>query len=209
MTDWKPTFPPYSNHKKTVYKSIAAVADFVYQIGEYAALREPSVPVKLEKLVTPEYKAKVRYMRACMKKYRKLTGKGRAIAAVQLGFPEEMIVVYDAEVKNETWMMINPKIIKKSKESLIYPEMCMSAMPAIAPVVRPAWVEVEYYDEHGIKHLWDTKADTERGRMYNRILQHEIDHLPGYICIDRVQSREIIFESDPTFYQKASFESVK
>lgn len=209
MTHWKPTPPPFYKHKKTVYKTMSAVADFIYQIGEYEALRKPSLPVQLNKLKTPEYKAKIRYMRSCMKKYRRLTGKGRAIAAVQLGFPEEMIVVYDPDVKNEAWIMINPKITKKSKEMLIYPEMCMSAMPAIAKVARPAWVEIEYYDEKGEKHLWDTKDSTDKGRMSNRILQHEIDHLPGHICIDRVSSRKIIYESDPTFYQKASFEGVK
>lgn len=206
---WKPPLPPYAQFKKENLAKQARVASFIYQIGEYDALRKPSKQVDIKKLATPEYKAKIQYMKACMKRYRKLTGMGRAIAAVQLGFPEEMIAVYDPDIKSEYFFLINPKITKRSKELLRYPEMCMSAMPAIAPVVRPAWVEVEYFDEKGKKHLWNTKADTGKGRMYNRILQHEIDHLPGIINIDRVQSKDIIYESDPSFYQTASFQEVK
>ncbi len=209
MKDWKPTLPPFRKYKKEAFKSVIAVSDFIYQIGEFPALRMPSKPIDISKLKTPEYLAKIKYMKSCLKKYRKLTGKGRAIAAVQLGFPEEMIVVYNPEIKGETFMLINPVITKKSKELLKYPEMCMSAMPLIAPVIRPAWVEVEYYDENGKKQKWNTKADTDKGRMYNRILQHEIDHLPGFICIDRASSRDIILESDPTFYKNAKFEKVK
>ncbi len=104
--------------KKEAFKSVIAVSDFIYQIGEFPALRMPSKPVDISKLKTPEYLAKIKYMKSCLKKYRKLTGKGRAIAAVQLGFPEEMIVVYNPEIKGETFMLINPVITKKSKELL-------------------------------------------------------------------------------------------
>ena len=41
--------------------------------------------------------------------------------------------------------------------------------------------------------------------MYNRVFQHEIDHLNGIINIDRVESKELIFESDPNYYEKAEF----
>ncbi len=36
-----------------------------------------------------------------------------------------------------------------------------------------------------------------------------LDHMEGYINIDRVQSpRELILESDPDFYKTATFEEV-
>ena len=84
----------------------------------------------------------------------------------------------------------------------------MSAVPAIAPVIRPAWVEVEYYDEFVERQKWITKDDDKLGKMYNRVIQHEIDHLPGIINIDRIESKEITYESDPDFYKKAAFEPV-
>ncbi|MBP9719475.1 MAG: peptide deformylase, partial [Candidatus Levybacteria bacterium] len=103
-------------------------------------------------------------------------------------------------------IIINPVITKKSKDLYRYPEICMSANPLIAPVVRPAWIEFSYLDEHGKEQLWETKDDTKEGRLYNRVFQHEIDHMDGIINIDKVQSNELIFESDPTFYDKATFE---
>lgn len=206
---WKPTLPPFRKYKKELLTKQAQLADFIYQIGEYSALRQPSKEIPVAKITTPEYQARIRYMKQCLLKYRKLTGKGRGIAAVQLGFPEKMIVIYMPEIKGKLLILINPKITKSSTEKLVYPEMCMSAAPAIAPVVRPAWVEVEYYGEDGKKHVWNTKADDKLGQMYNRVFEHEIDHLDGVVNIDRVPSKEIIFETDPAFYQTATFQKVK
>lgn len=208
MKAWKPTPAPFRRYKKELLAKQALVANFIYQIGEFPSLRQVSKPVIIENITSPEYKAKIRYMKNCLLKYRKLTGKGRALAGVQLGIPENMIAVWMPEIKPKILILINPKIIRKSKEKLIYPEMCMSAMPAIAPVVRRAWVEVEYYDEKGSKHKWTTKADDKLGIMYNRVFQHEIDHLHGIINIDLVQSKDIIYESDPTFYKTATFTQV-
>jgi peptide deformylase len=85
----------------------------------------------------------------------------------------------------------------------------MSSHPCIAPVVRPVWIEFDYYDIHGKKHQWNMKADTPAGKRLNRIVQHEIDHLDGIINIDRVAAKDIIFESDPDFYNTATFSDVK
>lgn len=208
-SDWKPVLPPFRTHKKEVYKNMSLVSDFIYQIGEYSSLREKSKEIPVTKITSPEYQAKIAYMKRCLLKYRKITGKGRGIAAVQLGFPEKMIVVFMPEIKGKLLIIINPKITKSAKQLFIYPEMCMSANPAIAPVVRPAWIEFTYYDEFGKKQSWNTKAEDTLGIMYNRVFEHEIDHLDGVINIDRVQSREIIYESDPKFYQTASFQEVK
>ncbi len=81
----------------------------------------------------------------------------------------------------------------------------MSASPIIVPVVRPSWIEFEYYDENGKKQIWNTKDDTKTNRIYNRVFQHEIDHMNGTINIDLVNSSELILKSDPKFYDKASF----
>ncbi len=115
MKTWRPKLAPFRKHKKEVYASMSIVSDFIYQIGEYPPLREPSKPVDISKLSTPEYKAKIRYMKTCLKKYRKLTGKGRALAAVQLGIPEEIIVVYMPELEGEMMTIINPVITKNQK----------------------------------------------------------------------------------------------
>jgi peptide deformylase len=130
---------------------------------------------------------------------------GVGIAAVQVGIPERFAIIQLPKYGKKVFTIINPQIVKQSEEKLLYPEMCMSAHPCIAPVVRPAWIEFTYFDDNGEKHVWDKKADDEEGKRFNRVFQHEIDHLNGFINIDHVQSKDIIFESDPVFYSSATF----
>lgn len=142
-----------------------------------------------------------------MNTYRRLTDHGRGIAAVQVGIPEKFFVVYTPA---ELIIVINPKVTKKSQSLLLYPEMCMSANPIIAPTVRPAWIEFDYYDEDGKKQQWITKDDTDQGRILNRVFQHEIDHMEGIINIDIVRDpKDLILDSDPDFYETATFEEIK
>ncbi len=203
---WK---PPFYKHKKKVFEKVLSVSSFIHQIGESDNLRKPSAQVPLATITSQAFQKKVQYLKSCMRKYRKLTGAGRGITAVQIGIPECFSVIYMPQLKGNLLIVINPKITKKSKELLKYPEVCMSANPIIASVTRPAWIEFEYYDEAGKKQHWNIKADTKEGTLYNRVFQHEIDHMHGIINIDLVNSNTLIFESDPTFYVKAAFEKVK
>lgn len=204
--DWKPTKPPFAKYKKDAFQRASAVSGFIYQIGESDILRKPSKKVLSNKIKNPQTQEKIKYLKNCLTKYRNLTGYGRGITAVQVGIPERFSVIYTPE---ELLIIINPKITKRSEKLLKYPEMCMSAVPIIAPVVRPAWIEFEYYHEKGSLNYWETKDDTDLGRMMNRVLQHEIDHMEGVINIDLVKSpRELILESDPSFYERARFEEV-
>jgi len=200
---WKPQKPPFRDYKKKVFGKVISTADFVYQIGESEDLRKPSKEVPLKEIMTPDFQKKITYIKSTMRKYRKLTGMGRGITAVQVGIPQRFSVIY---MPNGMVIIINPVITKKSNTMLRYPEICMSANPIIAPVVRPSWIEFSYSDENGKKQEWHTKDSTKEGKLYNRVFQHEIDHMDGIINIDRVQSKELIFESDPTFYDKATFE---
>lgn len=204
---WKPQRPPFTEFKKEVFTKAAKVSEFIYQIGEYNNLREPSKEVAAEDIQTDDFKTKVQYLKECMAIYRELTGYGRGITAVQIGIPEKFSVVYTPE---ELIIIINPKITKKSQKLLLFPEMCMSANPIITPTVRPAWIEFEYYDEDGQLQYWTTKDDSDKGQLMNRVFQHEIDHMDGVINIDIVRNpKELILESDPEFYNTATFEEVK
>lgn len=203
-----PILPPFRRHKRKVYQRIIDTCGFIYQIGECGALRKPSKEVPVEKIQSKRLQGKVNYVKKCLLKYRKLTGMGRGLAAVQVGIPERFFVMYTPKRKGQFLNIINPKITKKSEELLEYPEVCMSASPIIAPVARPAWIEFKYYDEEGKKKYWRLKAKTKKGKIYNRVCQHEIDHMDGIINIDRVDSRDLILESDPKFYGQAKFKEV-
>ncbi|MCL5438844.1 MAG: peptide deformylase [Patescibacteria group bacterium] len=205
-SSWQPVFPPGKDYKKDVFGKIIKTGQFIYQIGESENLSKPSREVSIDKIKSPKFKSEIKYLKECMSKYRKITGAGRGITAVQVGIPERFSVVYMPEIKGKLLIIINPKITKKSKKLLKYPEMCMSAEPIIAPVIRPAWIEFEYYDEKGKKRYWKTKDMNKNGRIYNRVFQHEIDHMDGIINIDKVNSKELVLLSDLSYYEKAKFE---
>ncbi|MCL5432511.1 MAG: peptide deformylase [Patescibacteria group bacterium] len=203
-----PIAPKTSKFKRETYEKLIKTGQFIYQIGELENLRKPSREVSIDKIKSPEFKSKIKYLKECMKKYRKITGLGRGITAVQVGIPERFSVVYVPEIKGQLLIIINPKVTKRSEKFLKYPEMCMSAEPIIAPVARPAWIEFEYYDEKGKKKYWKTKDNTKKGKIYNRVFQHEIDHMDGIINIDKVESKELTLLSSPTYHEKAEFEQV-
>lgn len=204
--------------KEEVFKRAAKVASFIYQIGESESLRKVSKEVSIKVIDTPKFKAKIQYLKKCLLRYRKLTGVGRGITAVQVGIPEKFSVIYKTRLINQKtntvgslkdlMVIINPKITKSSRKISIYNEGCMSASPIIAPTKRPTWIEFEYLDEDGKKQFWDIKDDTDYGKMMNRVFMHEIDHMQGIINIDLCKSKDLFLESDPKAYQSASFKKV-
>lgn len=205
MKAWKSILPPFRKHKKKVFKRASLVSDFIFQIGEYNALRKPSKEVPLKKITTNFYQKKFKYLKNSLIKYRKLTNLGKGIAAIQVGIPERFFCLYTPK---EILIFINPKIIKKSSKKYLYSEMCMSVNPIIAPLIRPAWVEFEYFNEKGQKKYWDIKDNSKLGKILNRVVQHEMDHLDGIINIDKVSSKELLLESDPKFFKNNKFVEV-
>lgn len=206
---WSPALPPFAKYKKEVFLRAAKVTNLIYQIGESDILRNPSREVPLKKIRSDEVQKKFRFLKNCLTLYTNATGYGRGIAAVQVGIPERFFVVYSTLDKKKMEIIINPIITKQSEKLLKYSEMCMSAVPVIVPLSRPAWIEFEYYDDLGNLKHWNTKDDTKLARMLNRVFQHEIDHVEGIINVDLVESvKDLILESDPEFYKNAKFVEV-
>lgn len=203
---FKPNFPPHAKFKKKVFAQASIVSPFIYQIGESPILRKPSFDVPVNQITSATVQQKIKYLKKCLLKYRKLTGIGRAITAVQVGIPERFAVIF---TNKKLITIINPKITKVSEEKYLYPEMCMSANPIVAPVIKPAWIEFEYYGEDAKLQIWETKDKTNQGKILNRVFQHEIDHMSGIINIDLVQKPSYLFLlSDPKYYKTAKFEKV-
>lgn len=188
-------------YKRSVFKDAAKVSHLTLQVGESDLLRKKSSEVNLKEIKSKKIKSVISKLKKTLKQYKKLIGKGKGIAAVQVGFPFKIAILY-IDKKIET--IINPKITKKSKEVFLYPEICMSANPIIAKVVRPSWVEVKYFDEKGNEKIWKNKKDL----ITNRVFQHEIDHMRGIINIDLVNSKDLILDSDPEFFKNAKFKKV-
>lgn len=205
---WKPKLPPFRKFKKSVFLQHAQTSQFIHQLGELNTIRSTSKKIPVKDITSEDMRQKIAYLKKCMMKYRRITGVGRGIAAVQVGIPECFAVIYIPDKKEKLMTIINPVVIKRSKKKLRFPEGCMSEGPLFAPVVRPSWIEFEYYDEQGKKHYWDTKDEDPKRILYNRVFQHEIDHMDGIIFLDKANLKELVLESDPTYYDKASFEEV-
>lgn len=187
-----------SKFKKQIFEEAAKISHLTYQIGQLEALREKSKEVKISEIKSANFQSVIRKLKRTLKEYRGLTGKGRGVAAIQIGIPLKIAVVFNQE---KILTIINPKITKMSDDRYLYPEICMSANPIIAKVVRPEFIEFEYFDEDGDKHFW-----RDRDRILNRVFQHEIDHMEGIINIDLVSSRDLILLSDNNFFKNARFE---
>lgn len=177
------------------------VAHLTYQIGETELLRKKSRKIENDEIKSKKIRLIISRLKKTLLLFKRLTGKGKGIAAVQIGIPLKIAVVF---INNKPVTIINPKILGKSKLLYSHPEMCMSASPIIAKVIRPAWVKFKYLDESGNRKIWDNKKD----KLINRVIQHEIDHMDGIINIDLVPSRDLILNSDPLFFKNARFQKI-
>ncbi|MEL6381092.1 MAG: peptide deformylase [Cyanobacteria bacterium J06626_18] len=110
---------------------------------------------------------------------------GIGLAAPQVAVNKQLLVVdVDPEnAANPPLVLINPKIIRTSKELCTGQEGCLSIPGVYLDVVRPAAIEVSFKDESGRpKKL---KADD----LLARCILHEMDHLTGVLFVDRVNNQ--------------------
>jgi peptide deformylase len=153
-----------------------AVRD-VLQLGD-PRLREIARPVANPS--GPDVAATVRDMADTLAHWRNTTGYGRAIAAPQIGVMER--IVFMQLPGAEPWPFINPEITAASDDKIIVWDGCLSFLCIFMQVQRHREITVRYQDLTGAWH--EIKAGAERD--LSELLQHEIDHLDGILCIDRI-----------------------
>jgi peptide deformylase len=110
---------------------------------------------------------------------------GIGLAAPQIGelkriFVMDTFPLDDEQVEKFKRVVINPRILATSIETLKYPEGCLSIPNICEEVERPREIEVRYLDETFNpveRKLKGTEA---------RIFQHEFDHLEGILFIDKI-----------------------
>ncbi len=112
---------------------------------------------------------------------------GVGISAPQVGRLLRIIVVDVSKHKRGRWnnhgrlLMINPKITHREGEQ-VGREGCMSVPDYFGIVTRARKIRVEYTDIEGESRVIETKG-------YESVaIQHEIDHLDGYLFLDRITS---------------------
>ncbi len=104
--------------------------------------------------------------------------EGVGLAAPQVGVSKRVIVINAAE--DQMMALLNPEIIKKSREKIVGREGCLS--------MKGVWLDIERYKEVKIKFLDEEgkQLEIDADGLLAVVLQHEIDHLDGKLFIDRV-----------------------
>ena len=121
--------------------------------------------------------------------------EGVGLAAEQVGRKEAICVLdvpeeYDRDKEGlrlnpdveMPLVLVNPLIVRASKESESLSEGCLSFPDITGTVRRPKTIDLEYLGLDNQK-----KAITLTG-FYARAAQHEIDHLEGKVFTDRLSS---------------------
>lgn len=111
---------------------------------------------------------------------------GVGLAAPQVGAAERVIVVEfgdenDDQVPHKLYTLVNPEIIRFSRESEIGVEGCLSIPGFLGEVERAEKVVVKGFNRHG------QSVKIKANGWLARIFQHEIDHLDGVLFTDRAE----------------------
>lgn len=151
-------------------------------------LRKRARPVRA---ITPEIRQLAEDMVETM-----YEADGVGLSAPQIGELTRIIVIElpeDEDVwgSGKLFMVINPEIMRESREVETGIEGCLSVPGYVGEVERATEVLVRGIDING-------KRFRLRPRDYlARVFQHEIDHLNGVLYIDRLTAPEKIWEVKP------------
>ncbi len=106
--------------------------------------------------------------------------QGVGLAAPQVGESKRVIVVVTDLEGQGIFELINPRIIRKSKEMETGEEGCLSFPGIFLKIKRAKEVDVEGLDIKGEKIRLKAKG------LLARVFQHEIDHLDGILFFHRL-----------------------
>lgn len=146
-------------------------------------------------------------------KYDSEERSGLGLAAPQIGISKQIAFVNvpdDPKIKKwrpnltdtvERMVLINPEYEPLGDEKDIAYEACYSVGKVTGPVPRYTAVRYVAYDSDG--NLFEGTAHG----FLARVLQHEIDHLKGILCIDYVNEEDLISIEDYIKMRQKAIES--
>lgn len=142
----------------------------ITKLGE-EILRQVAEPFEMEE-INDELRAFIEEMFDTM-----IEAEGVGLAGPQAGISKRIfVVISDDDVRR---VFINPQIISTSAELCDYEEGCLSIPGVYENIQRPAKVTVQAFNEKGKPFTLEAEG------LLARIIQHENDHLDGYVFIDR------------------------
>ena len=106
------------------------------------------------------------------------------LAAPQIGIEERIIVVDVTPSRSDTYLMINPVVIKESQQMQRVEDGCMSVGFGREYQVsrRPKSITVSWFDQ-----MYAKRKQKFTG-LIAACIHHEIDHLDGVLMFDRAMS---------------------
>jgi peptide deformylase len=159
----------------------------VLQLGD-PGLREKCREVRDP--AAPEIHALVEDLSETLAYWRKNTGYGRGIAAPQIGV--NLRVIFLRLPGEDPWPLVNPVITERSAERIVVWDACLSFLCIFMQVERHREITVRYQNLRGEAK----EIHAGESRDLSELLQHEIDHLDGILCIDRVADLKTICTKD-------------
>lgn len=180
----------------------------IVQVGD-PVLRKRARELTREEIATPALQDLIARMRDTMR-----DAPGVGLAAPQIGESLQLVVIEDppqlhagltpaqlAERERASvpfHVLINPRLWAQGDEAVAAYEGCLSFSGFMMVVPRWRSVRVEALDEHG-----EPVSKVATG-WYARILQHEVDHLRGIVCCDRMESRTLTTHDNQARYWRAT-----
>ncbi len=107
---------------------------------------------------------------------------GIGLAATQINFHQQLIVIDISEDRTQPLVFINPQIEILNEQPHIYKEGCLSVPGFFEEIIRPKRVKVNALDREG-KPFEMICED-----LLAVCIQHECDHLKGKLFVDYLSS---------------------
>ena len=105
--------------------------------------------------------------------------KGVGLAATQVDVHERVVVIDTSEERNDPRVLINPEIIGRSEEMIVWEEGCLSVPAIYDKVERNKRVRVRALGRDGQPYEFDADDD-----LLSVCVQHELDHLMGKVFVE-------------------------
>jgi peptide deformylase len=154
-------------------------------------LRAKAKPVPLSLIKKPGFPKLIADMFHTMRR-----ADGVGLAAPQIGLSLQLAVIEAGPQRaqrkgqmakgTERIILINPKLLRASKEKTYDWEGCLSLNGVRGKVPRSRTITVRYTDEQG-----NVRTRTISGFLA-RVFQHEIDHLKGTLYVDRMDNMKTL-----------------
>jgi len=137
-------------------------------------LREIAEPLVFDRN-TPQI---LKDLKDTLTEHQRIYRMGRGLAAPQIGYNKRAVYI---QTPNFTSYLINPEIVWRSPETFEVWDSCFSMEAKFfVKIPRNRSIKVKYVDAEQVFHN-ETFSDD-----MSELLQHELDHLDGIMCTDRL-----------------------